>query len=383
VNATPSGTDGGADGYDLLIAGAGPVGCVIAERAASVMGWRSLIVEKRPHIAGNCYDREHASGVLVHQYGPHYFRTNSAALIEYLSRFTAWIPGNYIVRSSLGGVLYPFPINLTTLELFFGRTLDETSARALLDALRSPIDAPANSEEFVLSRVGRAMYEAFYEGYTVKQWARHPRDLDASVCGRIPIRFTRDDRYVDHAYQVTPARGFTALFERMTADPRITVRLNTDFRDVRGAVTPRRATIYTGPLDEYYDHCYGPLAWRSLDFEWRTFDQPFVQPCVQINFPDVQVPYTRSVEIKHVTGQEHPQTVVSYEYPRADGEPFYPVPDPVNRQIYRQYEERARADTAAHRVYFAGRLARYVYINTDEAIESALALFDVLQRECA
>lgn len=360
---------------DLLIAGAGPVGCIIAECAARLKGWRSLIVEKRNHIAGNCHDRFHDSGVLVHSYGPHYFRTNNERLLAYLSRYTEWIPGNYIVRSQFKGKLFPFPINLTTLEMFFDTTLDEASARALLAGKALPFAAPANSEEFVLSRVGRELYEAFYLGYTQKQWAMHPRDLAPSVCGRIPLRFNRDDRYVDHGHQLMPAHGYTRLFENMLKSDRIHVMLHTDFADVRRHVQPSVATVYCGPLDEYFGRRLGRLGWRSLDFEFLVATQEFVQPCVQINYPN-EHDYTRTVEIKHTTGQVHPQTVISREYPRASGDPYYPIPSNSEVQLADRYRELAEHEESSGRLFFAGRLASYRYMNMDESMESAIAVFE-------
>jgi UDP-galactopyranose mutase len=367
------------ENIDLLVAGAGPVGCVIAERAASQLGWRTLIVDRRNHIGGNCHDRYHESGVLVHQYGPHYFRTNNAELFQYLSRFTDWIPGNYIVKSFTRGEYFPFPINLTTLERFFNRRLTEGEAEALLEQVREKNGSPQNSEDLVLSRVGRELYEAFYLGYTLKQWDRHPRDLDASVCGRVPVRLTRDERYVDHRIQAMPRDGFTAMFAKMIDHPLIHTLLGTDYRGVRRAVTPRHATVFCGPIDEYFDHRLGRLPWRSLAFELRTFDQEFVQPCVQINYPK-DFAYTRSVEIKHVTGQVHPKTVVSYEYSRAEGEPYYPVPAGANAALYRRYDELARLERAEKRVFFSGRLASYKYLNMDEAMERALETFETIKR---
>jgi UDP-galactopyranose mutase len=369
------------DDVDLLIAGAGPVGCVIAAQAARTLGWRVLIVEKRRHIAGNCYDRYHESGVFVHEYGPHYFRTNNKGLIDYLSQYTEWIPGNYIVKSATRGKLFPFPINLDTLSQFYDKELTAEDARALLDSVRSPIDNPSNSEEFVLSRVGRELYEAFYLGYTLKQWDRHPRELDASVCGRIPVRFNHDSRYVDQQYQLMPADGYTTLFTRMIDHPGIHVMLDTDYKDVAGAIAPSRATVYTGPIDHYFDYCFGPLPWRSLTFDWKTYDQEYVQPCVQINYPNDHA-YTRSVEIKHVTRQIHPKTVVTYEYPCASGDPYYPVPARENTALYTRYKELADAERRERRVYFLGRLANYVYMNTDEAIERALQTFEVIRQDC-
>jgi UDP-galactopyranose mutase len=368
------------ESYDLLIVGAGPVGCVVAERAASQRGWSSLVIDRRDHLAGNCYDRAHESGVLIHQYGPHYFRTNSADLLSYLSQFTEWVEGHYIVKSLVDGKLYPMPINLTTLEMFFGASLDEASAKDLLEHLVDKIDEPKNSEELVLSRVGRELYEAFYLGYTLKQWGQHPRELEASVCGRVPVRCTRDERYVDHEFQVTPKDGFTALFAKMIEHPKITLRTGTDYDDVKGLVKPKRATIYCGAIDEYFDCRFGALDWRSLRFDFKFFDENLVQPCVQINYPSDHE-YSRTVEIKHVTRQEHRGTVVSYEYPMKEGEAYYPVPTPEGAALYQKYKKEAERETREKGVYFVGRLAEYAYINTDEAIEKGLAMFERLVSE--
>jgi UDP-galactopyranose mutase len=370
------------DDVDLLVCGAGPAGCVVAERAASVLGWKVLVVDRRPHLAGNCHDGYHPSGVLVHSYGPHYFRTDDDDLLRYLSRFTEWVPARYEVRSLIRGRLLPFPINLDTLEQFFDTRLDPDSAERLLARLRVPVTQPRNSEELVLSRVGRALYEAFYRHYTLKQWGRPAAELDPSVCGRVPVRLNRDGRYVSHRHQVMPRKGFTALFARMLHHRKVRVLLGCDFREVRRLVRPRRATVYTGPVDEYFGHCLGRLPYRSLRFEFVPFASPWAQPCVQINYPN-DFPYTRSVEIKHVTGQDHPHTVVSYETPAAQGEPYYPVPAPASAERYRRYKRLADAETARGRVYFCGRLAQYRYFNTDEVIQEALECFQTIRRRCA
>ena len=358
---------------DLLVVGAGPVGCVIAERAAGA-GWTSLVIERRPHVAGHCYDVLYGTGILVHAYGPHYFRTDRLDTVAYLSRFTDWIPARYVVKSRVGGRLYPFPINLDTLELFFGRSFTPEQARTFLEAEREPITSPRDSEQVVLARVGRRLYEAFYRGYTVKQWAREPRELHPSVCERIPVRLDRNDSYVDGSFQAMPAHGYTALFARMLDDHRITVRTGIDYFAVRSHIAPRVATVYTGEIDRYFDYRFGPLEWRSLRFEFREFEDEWVQPCVQINYPDEHA-YTRSVEFKHVTGQTHPSTVVAFEYPQAAGEPYYPVLTPGNLERYERYRQLAEETTRRESVYFAGRLARYAYINMDEAVAMALDVF--------
>lgn len=364
--------------FDLIIVGAGPVGCVVAERTASEIGWKSLIIEKRPHVAGNCYDRIDHNGLLLHQYGPHFFRTWKKSLVDYLGAFTEWIPGNHRVQSLYRGELYPMPINLTTLEKFFKRELTPQSARDLLNEKKVPIADPQNSEEYVLSAVGRELYEAFYLGYTQKQWGLHPRDLSPSVCSRIPIRFNRDDTYVDETYQMMPKEGYTRLFERMLASPLISVLLERDFVEMRGMLLPKIALIYTGPIDAYFNYCFGRLGWRSLDFEWIRIDREYAQPCVVINYP-LDNDYTRSVEIKHATGQKHPCSLLSLEYPRAEGEPFYPVPTEANHKVYALYRDLAQKETAEKNVFFCGRLATYSYLNMNQAIESALDLFNVLR----
>ena len=367
------------DDVDLLICGAGPVGCTIAERAAHILGWKVLVVERRSHLAGNCFDSIHKSGVRIHNYGPHYFRTNDEKLLHYLSRFTEWIPGNYLVKSSVGSKLYPFPINLTTLEQFFDRDLDERTAEQLLTEKRLPIAEPRNSEEFVLSKVGRELYESFYLNYTLKQWGRHPRELAPSVCGRVPIRLNRDERYVEHRFQVMPKDGFTALFARMVRHRKIRVLLDTDFGEIQRLVQPRRATVYSGPIDACFNHCFGRLPYRSLQFDFVPKRVEFAQPCVQINYPNDHV-WTRSVEIKHVTRQRHPHTVVCYDTPQASGEPYYPVPALENQQLYERYRQRAEQATKQDRVYFCGRLAQYRYFNTDEVILEALQCFERIRQ---
>lgn len=367
--------------YDVIIVGAGPVGCLMAERFASVLNWKVLLIDKRNHVAGNCFDTYHESGLMIHRYGPHYFRSNNKSLIEYLTQFTDWIPGNYIVKSSTKGELFPFPINLLTLGQFFKiADLDAETAQKLLEEKREKIDQPTNSEEFVLSRVGKEMYEAFYLGYTLKQWSIHPRDLAPSVCGRIPVRLNNDERYVDHEYQLTPAKGFTAMFQKMVDHSNIDLQLETDYAEVKNKIKASKVTIYTGPIDEYFDCQLGKLPWRSLEFDFVKKDVEFEQPCVQINYPNDH-DYTRTVEIKHVTGQVHPQTVISYEYPKAEGDPYYPIPMEKNQQLYLEYKKLAEKETEDNYVFFCGRLAEYKYYNTDEVLELAMKTFNKIKEQ--
>lgn len=358
-----------SESYDLIIVGAGPVGIVVAQQAAS-KGLSSLIIEKRDHIAGNCYDSFHENGTHIHNYGPHYFRTDDEEVFAYLSQFTEWIDGNYIVKSSVNDTLYPFPINIETLEKFFGMELDEYSAQNLLNEKQVSFEKVTNSEEFVLSRVGRELYEAFYLGYTNKQWGRSPSQLAPSVCGRIPIKLTRDPYYTLAKYRKMPKDGYTTMFEKMLNHDLITLQLNTDYFNVRHEFEAKVGTVYTGPIDLYFDFAFGKLEWRSLEFQFEAYDTEYQQSCVQINYPNDHE-FTRSIEIKHVTGQEHEKTVVCKEFPRAVGDPYYPVPNSENKARYLQYK--AKAD-ALENIHFVGRLAEYTYINTDQAIRKALDL---------
>lgn len=369
------------DNIDLLIAGAGPVGCTIANKAANELGWRVLIVEKRNHIAGNCYDRFHESGVMVHQYGPHYFRTNNKKLLEYLSLFTTWIPGDYYVRSYYQGQLFSFPINILTLEQFYKTKLTPEEAVELLEKKRVKIEDPKNSEEFVLSKVGKELYEAFYLGYTLKHWGMHPKNLHKSVCGRIPVRYNKDQRYVDAKYQLTPEHGFTKLFQKMIHHENIHLMFNTDFLNLHKYIKPKKATVYTGPVDTYFNHKLGALPWRSLEFEFKEYKKEFVQDVVQINYPN-DFDYTRSVEFKHVTKQKCYNTVVSYEYAKGAGDPYYPVPSEENHALYAKYKKLTHLETMEKKVYFAGRLANYTYLNMDQAFESALETYEIIKKEC-
>ena len=340
------------DAFDLIIVGAGAVGSVVAELAARKYDMKCLIVEIRNHIAGNCYDFYHKSGLLTHKYGPHYFRTNNVELFNYLSRFTEWLPGNFIVKSYTRGELFPFPINLITLEQFYNRSFTPEEARDFLDKIREHIHEPKNAEEFVVSRVGREIYEAFYRGYNLKQWELHPRNLAPSVCGRIPIRFNKDQRYVDHKIQVTPAHGFTQLFEKMIQHPNIKIMLQTNYHEIKNYLKPKIATVYSGPVDEYFDYQFGRLPWRSLEFDFQVKQVEYFQPCVQINYPN-DFTYTRTVEIKHVTGQKHHHTVISYEFPKGTGEPYYPVPSPEAESLYEKYRELVEREKTGKKVYIS------------------------------
>ena len=357
--------------WDYLIVGAGFAGAVLAERLATQRGATCLVIDKRDHIGGNAYDYFDAAGVLLHKYGPHYFRTNSDRIVTYLSQFTEWHPVEYKILSWTHGRYWQFPINLNTFEQLLGRPSTTDEMEATLAEWRIPIAEPKNSEEVILSQVGERLYEMFFKNYTRKQWRRDPRELDASVCGRIPIRTNRDDRYLNEKFQALPSKGYAAMFGRILAHPNIKVQLKTDFREARVQCRYNHL-IYTGPIDEYFDHCFGPLPYRSLRFECETIEQEFFQPVVQVNYPN-EGSFTRIVEVKHATGQKVPVTTIVREYPSdyiPGREPYYPIPAPDARAIYDHYAGRAGAET---NVSFVGRLATYRYYNMDQVVGMALA----------
>jgi UDP-galactopyranose mutase len=362
--------------YDFLIVGAGFAGAVMAERMASQRGKRCLVVDRRGHIGGNAHDHYDEAGVLLHTYGPHYFRTNSDRIRDYLGQFTEWRPVEYKILSRTDGRYWQFPINLNTFEQILGRPSTSEEMEKTLAEWRVPVDKPANSEEVIVSQVGWKLYEMFFKNYTRKQWKRDPKDLDASVCGRIPVRTNRDDRYLSEKFQALPKEGYTKMFEKMLDHPLIEVRLNADYREVRSQVEYGHL-VYTGPIDEYFDHCFGPLPYRSLRFEPETVAQEFFQPALQVNYPNDEA-FTRIVEMKHATGQQLPVTTVVREYPEDFGpgrEPYYPIPAPDARALYAKYEARAQEEKNTS---FIGRLATYRYYNMDQVVGMALAEFDRL-----
>ncbi len=359
--------------YDYLIVGAGFSGCVLAERLASQRDRRVLIVEKRNHIGGNACDYYNESGILVHKYGPHYFRTNNQAVWDYLSRFTPWHPVQYRILAFVDGQLVPFPINLDTVNGLFGTRYDSAGLDKYFKQIRSRKKQVKNSEDVIVSQVGRDLYEKFFKNYTKKQWDLWPGELDPSVCKRIPVRTNRDPRYFGDVYQAMPKFGYSWLFRRMTDHPNIQVLLQTDYRDVLDDLRFDHL-IYTGPIDLFFDGMYGELPYRSLRFEHETRDVEFVQPVSQVNYPN-DYDFTRIVEIKHVTGQRHPQTTLVREYPTAEGEPYYPIPKAENEALYRKYHREAKK---LKQVSFIGRLAQYRYLNMDQVVANSLQLFETL-----
>jgi UDP-galactopyranose mutase len=361
-------------GFDYLIVGAGFAGSVLAERLASENDLRVLVVDKRSHIGGNAYDRYDDAGVLIHPYGPHIFHTNSADVFDYLSRFTQWRPYQHRVLSSVDGQQVPVPINLDTVNQLYGMRLTAFDLDRFFDSVAEKKDRLDTSEDVVVNKVGRDLYNKLFRGYTRKQWGLDPSELDASVTARVPTRTNRDGRYFTDTYQAMPLHGYTRMFESMLKHPNIKLMLSTDYREIQTLV-PWRRMIYTGPIDAYFDFRHGRLPYRSLEFRHVTLPQPQFQAVGTVNYPN-DYAYTRVSEFKHITGQNHRHTSIVYEYPKADGDPYYPVPQPRNTELYRRYE--ADAEALTH-VSFVGRLATYRYYNMDQVVGQALATFKRLQ----
>jgi UDP-galactopyranose mutase len=369
--------------YDAIVVGAGFAGSIMAERLASQAGLEVLVIDRRAHVAGNAYDEYNADGVLVPRFGGHLFHTNSARVVEYLSHFTQWRPYDHRVRAVINGRSLPLPLNRDTINGFFGLGLEtEPEVEEFLAGLAEPVERVVSSEDVIVSKVGRALYEAIFRCYTRKHWGLDPSDLDRTVCGRIPVRLSTDDRYFSDEFQAMPTEGFTAMFERMLDHPLIDVRLGVSYQEIADAERPP-LLVWTGPIDEYFDYRYGRLPYRSLRFEHVTRATPdgeFLQPVGTINYPDEHIPFIRVEEYRHMYGQVHDRSTLGYNYPCAEGDPYYPVPRPENRELYARYK--ALADELKNAV-FVGRLARYQYLNMDQVVGQALATFARLELPAA
>ena len=355
--------------FDYLIVGAGLAGGVLAERLAH-SGKKILLIDKRNHIGGNTYDYYNRDGILVHKYGPHIFHTNSKEVFTYLGNFTQWRPYEHRVLASVDGMLVPIPINLNTMNQLYNLSLSSSEVDAFLQSKAEKKNVIKTSEDVVVNKVGRELYEKFFKGYTKKQWDLDPSELDASVTSRIPTRNNRDNRYFTDTYQAIPLYGYTRMFDNMLNNPNIKVMLNTDYKEIAGSISFDKM-IYTGPIDYFFDYCYGKLPYRSLEFKFETLEQETYQQTGTVNYPNEHA-YTRITEFKYITGQKHPKTSIVYEYPMDEGDPYYPVPRPENAELYRKYQLLAAAE---NNVFFAGRLATYKYYNMDQVVAQALTLY--------
>jgi UDP-galactopyranose mutase len=364
--------------HEVVVIGAGISGAVLAERYAH-RGKKVLILEKRDHIGGNCYDYINDDGILVSKYGAHLFHTNDEEVWEYIHRFGNWYPYEHKVLARVDGTLVPVPVNIKTVNMLLGeniRTVDEM--RAWLKQNQIENENPKNGKEAALARVGPALYEKIFKNYTKKQWDKYPEELDASVLNRIPVRDNFDDRYFSDKYQAQPVGGYTKIFEKMLDQPNITVRLNTDYFDVRDELKDYSKLFYTGPIDQFFDFKFNvnrKLEYRSIHFVHETHEVNYYQENSVINYPNEEA-FTRIVEYKHITAQKHPKTTIVKEYSTDTGEPYYPVPNPLNQEIYEAYR---RETYALNNIHFVGRLANYKYFNMDEAFKNALNLFRELE----
>jgi len=353
--------------FDYLIVGAGFAGSVLAERLATGSGKKVLICDKRPHIGGNAYDYYNDEGILIHKYGPHIFHTNSAEVFEYLSNFTEWREYQHRVLASVDGMLVPIPINLDTINKLYGLNLNSLEVQDFLDKIREKREPVRTSEDVVVNAVGKELYEKFFRNYTRKQWDLDPSELDASVTARVPTRTNRDDRYFTDTFQAMPKAGYTKMFEKMLDHPNIKIMLNCDYQEIVKEFRFNEM-IYTGPVDAFFDYCYGKLPYRSLEFRHETHDTETFQEAPVVNYPNDHA-FTRITEFKYLTGQQHKKTGIVYEYPKAEGDPYYPIPRRENAEIYRKYKSLADLQT---NVRFVGRLATYKYYNMDQIVAQAL-----------
>ena len=361
--------------YDIIIVGAGISGATLAERYATKQNKKVLVIEKRDHIGGNCYDYYDETGILVSKYGAHIFHTSFEDVWHYVNKFTDWNPYEHKVLSSVDGKLVPVPVNITTVNMLHG--LDIKNEKEMINWLEkntSKNDNPKNSEEVALSRVGKNLYEKMFKNYTKKQWNMLPHQLNPSVIGRIPVRTNFEDRYFTDPFQAVPKKGYTELFKKMLDHPNITVKLNTDYFSLKNKLENYEKLFFTGPIDQFFSYKYGEkLQYRSLRFAFETHDREYYQTNAVINYPNDHE-YTRIVEYKHFTGQKHPKTTISKEYPTWEGEPYYPVPSKENLKLFEKYQKEAKK-AEKENIYFVGRLANYKYFNMDQAFKNALDLF--------
>lgn len=356
--------------FDYLIVGAGFAGSVLAERLANGSGKKVLICDKRPHIAGNAFDFYNDEGILIHKYGPHIFHTNSKDVFDYLSDFTEWRNYQHRVLADVDGMQVPMPINLDTINKLYGLNLTSFEVEDFFAKLAEKVEHIRTSEDVVVSKVGRELYEKFFKNYTRKQWGLDPSELDASVTSRVPTRTNRDDRYFTDSFQAMPKHGYTRMFEKLLDSPNIKIMLNCDYREIINQISFKEM-IYTGPIDAFFDYRYGKLPYRSLEFKHETHDAEQFQDAPVVNYPNEQ-PFTRITEFKYLTGQEHKKTSLVYEYPQAEGDPYYPIPRKENADIYNKYKTLADARPDVH---FVGRLATYKYYNMDQIVAQALMTY--------
>ncbi|MBN9660695.1 MAG: UDP-galactopyranose mutase [Acidobacteria bacterium] len=365
---------------DWLIVGAGFAGSVLAERIASIRNESVLLVDRRDHIAGNAYDTLDEHGVLVHQYGPHLFHTNSEQVWDYLSQFTEWHPYEHRVLASVEGQFVPVPFNFESLRRLWPKDrAEQLQARLVAEygsGVRVPILRMLQHQDQSIRELAQYIHDRVFAGYTRKQWDLDPSQLDPSVTARVPVQIGEDDRYFQDRFQAMPRDGYTALFRRMLSHPNIHLQLSTDYRELPASLEWRRM-VYTGPIDEFFGYRHGHLPYRSVRLEFRHEETAQFQPTGTVNYPNSE-PYTRITEFKHMTGQQIAGTTLAVEYPQPHepgrNVPYYPIPRPESAAIYEKYQSEVAA--LAGSTIFVGRLADYRYYNMDQVVARALKVFE-------
>jgi UDP-galactopyranose mutase len=372
-------------GYDLIVVGSGFFGLTVAERAATQLNKRVLVLDRRDHLGGNAYsEAEPETGIEVHRYGAHLFHTSNKRVWEYVNQFTEFTNYQHRVFARAKGDVYSFPMNLALINQFFGKSHTPDEARELIAKQAAEFDTAeaSNLEEKAISLIGRPLYETFIKGYTIKQWQTDPTELSPAIITRLPVRYTFNNRYFNDLYEGLPVDGYTAWLKKMADHPNIEVRVNTDYFDVRDQIPAKTLTVFTGPLDKYFDYAAGELGWRTLDFETEVLPVGDFQGTSVMNYNDAEVPYTRIHEFRHFHPErDYPtdKTVIVREYSRfaeSGDEPYYPIDSEENRAKLLQYRELAKAEAAEKNILFGGRLGTYKYLDMHMAIGSALSMFD-------
>jgi len=362
--------------FKYVIVGAGLAGLTMAERIANVLDEKVLIIEKRNHIGGNVYDSYNEDGILIHNYGPHIFHTNSQSVYRYLSNFTEWNDFWHRVLTYVDGNLVPMPITVETINALYNLNLDCSQVEEFLKKQAVDLVEIKTSKDVALSKVGPDIYAKIFENYTKKQWGIDPAELDTSVISRIPIRLNRDTRYFADRYQGMPKHGYTRMCEKMADNKNIKIMLNTDYKEVINDI-PYEKLIYTGPTDYFYDYKYGKLSYRSINFVFETYDKESFQEAPVVNYPN-DYDYTRITEFKKLTWQEHRKTTICKEFPCGEGEPYYPFPTKDCKAQFALYEEEMKKE---RNVIFLGRLAEYKYYNMDAVVKRALDVFELMTKQ--
>lgn len=346
-----------------MVVGAGMSGIVLARRLAEEKQQSVLVVERRQHIGGYCYDDRNEEGILIHRYGPHVFRTNSKKIYDYFSRFTSWIDYQHKVLSYVGGRFYPMPINLDTVNLFLHANYTSETVMDYFKRVGIPKDAVDSVQDVVESQVGPLFYEAFFKNYTEKQWGASPKDLPKEIVSRISVRNNRDDRYFTAVYQGIPINGYTEMMKQMLNHPRIHLLLNTDFQQIKDQIDYDRL-FYSGSIDEFYQYRFGKLPYRCVSFQFETLDCEYYQPAAVVNYPN-DYDYTRITEFKYFTKHRSEHTVIAKEYSSDAGDPSYPIPTEPNLSLYRKYQTISRNQQPT----FLGRLGWYRYLSMDQVAD--------------